>query len=137
MKGRIRRKIQSKQYATDIIEFDQSGSDTQVISISGGRDFYLNEIVIWTDRETQPNDDIRIRFEDNTSDMLWSDKPVNLQAFVNNDRRLDFKRDLAHKTDVTVRIDNQTGEALKIQVIFNGYEQKVRPESNKERLTQG
>lgn len=126
----VRRKTQSKIYTTDIIEIVNGASATPVISISGGRDFYLNQIIVWIDDLALVATDIRLKFEDNTSDMLWQDKPANIQAFVNNDRKLDFKRDLAHKTDVTTTISNNSGATIKIQVIFLGYELKIRPDGD-------
>lgn len=132
---RVRRKIQSKFYATDLLAIASGSSAAPVLSISGGRDFYLNQIIIWTNAADDVIQDIRLKFEDNTSDMLWQDKAISLQAFVNNDRVLNFKRDLAHKTDVTADIANNSGTELKIQIVFLGYEMKIRPEGDD--LTKG
>lgn len=128
---RMRRKTQSKMYATDKLEILDAASISPVISISGGRDFYLTQIVIWSNVADSNLKDIRIKFEDNTTDMNWQDKPVSIESFVNRDRRLDFHRDLAHKTDVTLTISNNAGATIEIQVVFIGYEMKIRPEGDK------
>lgn len=127
---RMRRKTQSKMYATNLLTLDDGDSLEPLISISGGRDFYLTEIVVWTDGSDNVYKDIRLNFADNSTDMQWQDKPVSLQTFVNNNRRLAFQRDLAHKTDVTITITNNSGAAIKAQVIFLGYELKIRPEGD-------
>lgn len=128
---RLRRKNQSKMYAIDIQEIDDAATVNPVMSISGGRDFYLTEIIIWTNKKDIDTEDVRITFEDNTTDMQWQDKAVNIETFVNNQRRLSFQRDLAHKTDVSMKITNNSGVVLKVQVIFLGYEMRIRPEGDK------
>lgn len=128
---RMRRKTQSKMYATDKLTILDGASSSPVISVSGGRDFFLTQIVVWSDVTDSALKDIRIKFEDNTTDMNWQDKPVSIEAFVNKDRRLDFHRDLAHKTDVTLNIANNAGATIEIQIIFIGYEMKIRPEGDK------
>lgn len=126
---RMRRKTRSKFYATDVITIPAGASVSPVISISGGRDFYLTEIVPWISENIEFKD-VRIKFEDNTTDANWQDKEVSIQALVNNDRRLNFQRDLAHKTDVTLGITNNTVADLDMQIVFIGYEFVVRPEGD-------